>query len=124
MKATQEELEGKATELDWLDAESRQLDGWAGHTGATLASVDGVVATWTNLKMRLSEGITHLSAEIADRSAYQQCLHDTEKWLLQVSFQLMAHNSLYITNRQQTQEQIEQHNSLLQEIIRYLKMYH
>jgi hypothetical protein len=42
-------------------------------------------------------------------TAYHQLLQDTEKWLLQISFQLMAHNSLYITNREQTQEQIFQH---------------
>jgi nesprin-1 len=46
-------------------------------------------------------------------TAYHQSLQDTEKWLLQISFQLMAHNSLYITNREQTQEQISQHEVYL-----------
>jgi hypothetical protein len=46
-------------------------------------------------------------------TAYHQSLQDTEKWLLQISFQLMAHNSLYITNREQTQEQISQHEVCL-----------
>lgn len=56
---------------------------------------------------------------MAEHAAYQQAIQDTEKWILQVSFQLMAHNSLYITNRAQTQEQISAHQALLQDIRAY-----
>ncbi|MPC98619.1 Nesprin-1 [Portunus trituberculatus] len=44
---------------------------------------------------------------------------DTEKWLLQISFQLMAENALYICNREQTEEQIESHNEQVDEIVEY-----
>lgn len=59
-----------------------------------------------------------MEREIHEHLTYQQSLQDTEKWLLQISFQLMAHNSLYITNKEQTQEQIVQHDSLLSDIQR------
>jgi nesprin-1 len=58
-----------------------------------------------------------LENEILQHSNYLQALQESEKWLLQISFQLMAHNSLYITNRIQTQEQIKHHQVLLNEII-------
>ena len=51
-----------------------------------------------------------LEDEIKDYSAYHQALQDTEKWILQTSFHLMAHNSIYITTREQTEEQINKHN--------------
>lgn len=57
-----------------------------------------------------------LESEIQESSVYYQSLQDIEKWVLQMSFQLMAHNSLYITNKTETEEQIKQHNILLQEI--------
>ena len=46
-------------------------------------------------------------------------MQETERWLLQISFQLMAHNSLYITTREQTQQQLEQHETLLDQIKLY-----
>ena len=53
---------------------------------------------------------TRLDEEITDYNAYHQALQDTEKWILQTSFHLMAHNSMYITAREQTEEQITKHN--------------
>ena len=48
-------------------------------------------------------------------------MQETEKWLLQISFQLMAHNSMYITTREMTQQQLDQHEQLLDEIKSYQK---
>lgn len=60
--------------------------------------------------------ITQLQIEIREFMQYNQMLQDIEKWLLQVSFQLMAHNSLYISNKAQTKEQLAQHDILLADI--------
>lgn len=57
-----------------------------------------------------------LEAELKERTGYQQALQAAERWLLQISFRLMAHNSLYITDREQTEEQLEQHEELLEEM--------
>ncbi|XP_062549338.1 muscle-specific protein 300 kDa isoform X2 [Armigeres subalbatus] len=71
------------------------------------------------MKERCTYGIQKLEMELNDQMMYYQTLQEIEKWLLQISFQLMAHNSLYIHNREQTMEQIEQHEKLLNEIQRY-----
>ena len=73
---------------------------------------------WKQLLEECSKNEQQLESEIQDCSSYHQSLQDLEKWVLQMSFQLMAHNSLYITNKAQTEEQISQHNELLQEILR------
>jgi nesprin-1 len=52
-------------------------------------------------------------------STYTQALHDAEKKLLETSFALMATNSLYITNREQTLDQITEHEALLGEMTNY-----
>lgn len=71
------------------------------------------------LKEKCMYLIQNLEKELQDQMTYYQNLQEIEKWLLQISFQLMAHNSLYIHNREQTLEQIEQHEKLLNEIQRY-----
>lgn len=71
----------------------------------------------TILKEKTLKHKDNLENEITQHSNYLQALQESEKWLLQISFQLMAHNSLYITNRKQTQEQLQHHQVLLNEII-------
>jgi nesprin-1 len=61
----------------------------------------------------------HLQKEIDDYSHYHQQVQNIEKWLLQMSFQLMAHNSLYISTKEQAVEQMNQHDSLMKEIHEY-----
>ena len=66
--------------------------------------------------------LTHLEQiqkEIGEYNAYNLAMQDTEKWLLQMSFQLMAHNSLYISTREQTSELIGQHDKLMDSIKDY-----
>lgn len=61
----------------------------------------------------------HLQKEIDDYSQYHQLVQNIEKWLLQMSFQLMAHNSLYISTKEQANEQLNQHEILMKEIHDY-----
>ena len=42
-------------------------------------------------------------------NGYNSSLHDAQKWLLQISYQLMGQNAQYISNREQTAAQIERH---------------
>lgn len=73
---------------------------------------------WQLLLDKCLKNKEHLESDIQDCASYHKSLQDVEKWLLQMSFQLMAQNSLYITNKSQTEEQILQHSALLQEILR------
>lgn len=86
---------------------------------AILTRVEEAESNWERLNSLCSEIIAKLEEEISDFNEYQVALQDTEKWLLQISFQLMAENSLYICNREQTEEQIESHNEELEEILEY-----
>lgn len=89
--------------------------------GANMEDVDTLKAKWTILERDCEEGINQLEDEIRDHNDYNQTMQDIEKWLLQSSFQLMAYNSVPITNRQRAQEQIKQHESLMSEIQKYQK---
>ena len=73
----------------------------------------------SNLESECRKHRDHLQKEIDDYSHYHQLVQNIEKWLLQMSFQLMAHNSLYISTKEQANEQLNQHELLLREIHEY-----
>lgn len=86
---------------------------------ALLNKTKDLTTKWQKLNDTCKNLRASVESEMNDYLSYQQHLQDVEKWLLQISFQLMAHNSLYITNREQTEEQISQHKNLLNEISKY-----
>lgn len=105
-------------DLQRLISDAHDLSAWAKAANKT-DDVNSLQARWEKVKAKCDERIENVNGEMSDYNAYYQKLQDAEKWLLQVSFQLMAHNSLYITNREQTQEQIDQHEILMAEIQKY-----
>jgi len=105
-------------DLDSLEGEASHLASWAG-TDTAKSSVAQLKERWTKLDAEIKDLQSQLEYEISEYANYHNALQDTEKWLLQTSFQLMAHNSLYITNREQTLEQVAIHESLLEEIQAY-----
>lgn len=117
-KNIQDEINGKKTEIENLMKESQQLSAWAKKPQIT-DEIQKLHTRWEKLSDICQSHKNYLDTEMKDYNAYHQLLQDVEKWLLQISFQLMAHNSLYITNRQQTQEQIDQHEVLLNDIQKY-----
>lgn len=119
-KNLQVELEKKKADLNNLNSEATELSSWSKQP-AVLDEVKQLEARHEKLANACNAQREKVEAEIQDHNAYQQSIQEVEKWLLQVSFQLMAHNSLYITNREQTEEQIYQHEALLDEIQQYQK---
>ena len=117
-KHIQEEVRGKKTELDHLMEEAGELSKLA-KKNTPLERTRGLLKRWENLSENVDERKRLIENEIQEYNAYHAALQETEKWLLQISFQLMAHNSLYITNKEQTVSQIKQHESLLAEIENY-----
>lgn len=117
-KHIQEEMRDKKSDLDHLIAEATELSAWA-KNNATLNETKQLLARWQALGDLVGERKKLVENEIQEYNAYHAALQETEKWLLQISFQLMAHNSLYITNKEQTLEQIKQHEALLAEIQKY-----
>ncbi|XP_024081429.1 nesprin-1 [Cimex lectularius] len=118
LKHINSDLMSLKNELDRLKAESVELGAWSNSPDAT-DKVEVLVAKWKNIDSLCSSIREGLEAEMRDHTAYHQSLQDIEKWLLKISFQLMAHNSLCITNKDQTLEQIDMHNELLADILGY-----
>lgn len=120
LKHIQNEITLKHTDLQHLSMEAKEL-----YTPEKFAKESEEI---NNLKLKCdqlsnicSSHLKNLEIEIDDYLSYYQNLQEIEKWLLQISFQLMAHNSLYISNREQTIEQIAQHEELLNTIQKYQK---
>lgn len=118
LKHTKDEIVEKRTDLEHISDEDKELSTWAQIPTET-DEINKLQVRWEKLKTTADNRVKSLEAEIEDYNKYYQKLQEAEKWLLQISFQLMAHNSLYITNRDQTQEQIQQHEILLNEIQKY-----
>lgn len=117
-KQLQDEINSKKVDLDHLTDEAAELSSWA-KSPIELEDVNRLQARYEKLKAASDARIKSVQSEVDDYNGYHHKLQEAEKWLLQISFQLMAHNSLYITNREQTQEQINQHELLLNEIQKY-----
>ena len=64
---------------------------------------------WEKVSEGTKEILAQLDLEVQEYISYHTALQDAEKWLLQISFQLMAYNSLYITSHDQVSELMEQH---------------
>ncbi|CAA9993818.1 unnamed protein product, partial [Nesidiocoris tenuis] len=118
LKNIDNDLKGRSDEIQRLKEEAGELVKWANSPEAS-NKVEALENKWIHITSLCGSQKESLEAEIKDHNAYHQSLHDIEKWLLQVSFQLMAHNSLYITNKEQTQEQMDLHNTLLADILGY-----
>lgn len=101
-----------------LLSDAHDVNSWAKTTNK-IDEMNNLQSRWEKVNTKCDDRIQNLNIEMNDYNAYYQKLQDAEKWLLQISFQLMAHNSLYITNRDQTQEQIDQHEILMIEIQKY-----
>lgn len=117
-KHIQEEVCDKKSDLDHLMAEATELSEWA-KNNTILNETKQFLDRWKTLSDLADERKKLIENEIQEYNAYHMALQETEKWLLQISFQLMAHNSLYITNKEQTIDQIKQHEALLTEIQKY-----
>lgn len=113
-----EELDNKKPEIERLNSEAAELSTWAKNPAAQNA-VKEIENNCNILRSKCAARKAELESEICEYNQYHQLLQDTEKWLLQVSFQLMAHNSLYIANKDQIEEQLAQHAVLLDDIQKY-----
>ena len=113
-----EELKKKQEAMEKLKKEAREL--------STMSNDESIYQQFIEVEVRLDQNYKRcqelkefIEKEVEEYNTYQQNMQETEKWLLQISFQLMAHNSLYITTREQTQQQLEQHETLLDQIKLY-----
>lgn len=118
LKYLESEIAQKDNEIEDLEAEMKYFE-TLGAPEEDKVKLHSMIARFKHLKANCQSQMRNFEAEIADYQSYQHLLQEIEKWLLQISFQLMAHNSLYISNLEQTKEQIAQHETLLDYIQKY-----
>lgn len=118
LKYLESEIAQKNSEVDDLVDEMKHFE-TLGAPDEDKSKLQILVQRFNSLKKTCAERMSDFEIEIADYVAYQHQMQEIEKWLLQISFQLMAHNSLYISNYEQTKEQIVQHETLLGYIQKY-----
>lgn len=118
LKNLSKEIMVKGNDLQSLIVDAHKLGSWAEASNKTV-NINSLQSRWEKVNNECDDRMQNLVVEMNDYNEYYLKLQDAEKWLLQISFQLMAHNSLYITNREQTQEQIDQHEILINEIQKY-----
>lgn len=109
------EIQSKELDIEQLRSEAALLSEWAKNDTAE-KQVESLYNRWQVLATGFNKRKLSLESEIEDCSAYHHLLQETEKWLLQVSFQLMGHNSLRINNLEHARQQIAQHDILLDQI--------
>ena len=112
------EIKKKQAALANLKKEARELANEA-EDESVYKEYSGVDENLTKFGKHCQLVMDSVEKEMEDYNAYHQQMQETEKWLLQISFQLMAHNSMYITTREQTQAQLEQHQQLLDQINKF-----
>lgn len=118
LRYLESEIAQKSSELDDLVDEMKYFEP-LGAPEEDKEKLQSIVQRFNELKNNCGGRIGDFESEINEYVAYQHQLQEIEKWLLQISFQLMAHNSLYISNYDQTKEQIVQHEALLEYIQKY-----
>ena len=109
------EITKREEELSTLETAARDLPGH----DSEMPSIGELRTELGTQKAACDELMASTETEIEQCNKYSQSLQEVEKWLLQMNFQLMAHNSLYITSRDQTKEQIEHHEDLMGQIRNY-----
>ena len=117
-KYIEEEICKKSDGLKKMMSEATELATLSGDPSVSEKTLD-LEKRLTALQLKCESCKTAIEKEIEVYNSYNQSMQETEKWLLQISFQLMAHNSMYITTREMTQQQLDQHEQLLDEIKSY-----
>lgn len=117
-RSHKQEILLRKPDLEQLMHDGDEISKWP-QNEKEVQSLKSFESRYNLLDSKCDDMIKKVQAEIEDFVEYNQLLQETEKWLLQVSFQLMAHNSLFINNKETTQEQLAQHEILLTDIQKY-----
>ncbi|KAA0201773.1 hypothetical protein HAZT_HAZT011047 [Hyalella azteca] len=112
---TQQQIKSKDRELKRLLKDTKEFSENSNDTSYE-EEMTALEQKWFNLNDRCVEVIEGLETEIKEAVEYQAALQEVEKWLLQVSFQLMSENSMSIRSREHTEELIHQHDKELENI--------
>ncbi|XP_074648980.1 muscle-specific protein 300 kDa-like isoform X3 [Tubulanus polymorphus] len=82
-------------------------------------SIGEMTQNYDKLKKRSNEIVDQLQKAYDEHQDYHDTVQDTEKWILQKSFQVMSHNGLNVGSMELTEKQITKHAALMREIAAY-----
>lgn len=77
----------------------------------------GLVFKYLQYSFTLQEVVANLERSYHDHLDFHESQQESEKWLLQISFKLMSHNSLNVSSMELTQRQIDKHRVILLSLI-------
>lgn len=117
-KTIEGELQKRQNELKEAKAEAEDLAKMSRDPNVEEA-IDDISRSLSQVLDQVRESQALVNGEVSEHQEYQQAMQAAEKWLLQTSFQLMAHNALYINTKEQSQTQLERHEKLMDEIRKY-----
>lgn len=115
------DMENHKSLLKELQDEANEL---ATRTGDSceVKKVEGIASNFHDVLKNYQTFLAKLEKELGSLQAYNSALQEIEKWLLQMSFHLMSHHSLQISNLIKTKEQSVKHQALVKEIQSYQKV--
>ena len=116
IKYIESQIDEKLQSMDSLKLETSEL---ATDNAQVSGDYDQLYQRLSSCQATSKQVKEKLESEIEEHSSYNSSMQDIEKWLLQISFQLMASNSLYITSKEMTQQHLEQHEQLMNEMKAY-----
>jgi nesprin-1 len=111
LRNTQKIIDEKKYDLNELNETVEKIS-----KDQVLEEFEQLQGDYTAVKQKCDTKLNEVEQDIEEFTEYNSNLQEIEKWLLQMSFQLMAHNSLYIMNTSQALEQISQHDFILTNI--------
>lgn len=112
------DVENHKSQLKELQTEASELALKTGDT-SEITKVDELTSNFRTAHQKIQTLLAQLEKELSNLQAYNYELQEIEKWLLQMSFNLMSHHSLQISNLIKTKEQSNKHKILLREIQNY-----
>ncbi|GFY40261.1 nesprin-1 [Trichonephila inaurata madagascariensis] len=115
------DMEKHRSQLKELQVEASELALKTGYE-SEISKVEEISEDFKSVHQKVKTLLTHLERELANLQTYNHELQEIEKWLLQMSFNLMSHHSLQISNLIKTKEQSNKHQLLLREIQNYQKV--
>lgn len=80
---------------------------------------DDLHRRYTHAGQEACNAVLNLEQACESQRLYREALQDCEKWILQASYRLMAHNSLNVSSPELTAQHIDQHQALMREIEAY-----
>uniref|UniRef100_T1KSM6 KASH domain-containing protein n=1 Tax=Tetranychus urticae TaxID=32264 RepID=T1KSM6_TETUR len=119
LKATADKLKILSTGIDKNSSSLTKLREEVGSDPRLGARIDSLIDQYNQAASNVASLLNKIEHDTNRIQSYQQLLQSIEKWLLQQSYQLMAHLSLSINTLSQCRSELAKHRKILNDIETY-----